>query len=225
LTEGRPTLTDVQPVGFDEAELLRLIASGEHGSEHPLARAIVQGAEARGLQLSEASEFDAVPGHGLAATVDGRQLLIGNTRLFESRAVSPDGLVEQAAELATEGKTAMLVAIDGRPAGVVAAADRIKPSAAAAIKGLKQLGLEVAMISGDSRRTAEAVAAQLGIERVFAEVLPADKADYVKRLQGEGKRVAMVGAGSTTPPRSPRPTSGSPSAPGPTWRSRPPTSC
>jgi P-type Cu2+ transporter len=116
LTEGRPTLTDVQPAGFDEAELLRLIASGEHGSEHPLARAIVEGAEARGLQLSEASEFDAVPGHGLAATVDGRQLLIGNTRLFESRAVSPDGLVEQAAELATEGKTAMLVA-NRRPAG------------------------------------------------------------------------------------------------------------
>jgi Cu+-exporting ATPase len=116
LTEGRPTLTDVQPAGFDEAELLRLIASGEHGAEHPLARAIVEGAEARGLQLSEASEFDAVPGHGLAATVDGRQLLIGNTRLFESRAVSPDGLVEQAAELATEGKTAMLVA-NRRPAG------------------------------------------------------------------------------------------------------------
>jgi Cu2+-exporting ATPase len=200
LTEGRPALTDVQPVGFDEAELLRLIASGERGSEHPLAHAIVEGAEARGLQLSEAGEFDAIPGHGLAATVDGRQLLIGNSRLLESRDVSPDGLVEQAAQLAAEGKTAMLVAIDGRPAGVVAAADQIKPSAHAAIAGLKGLGLEVAIISGDNRRTAEAVAARLGIDRVFAEVLPADKADYVKRLQREGKRVAMVGDGVNDAP-------------------------
>ena len=121
----------------------------------------MEGAEARGLELSEASEFDAVPGQGLVGTVDGRQLLIGNARLLEGHNVSTDGLLEPAADLAAGGKTAMLVAIDNRPAGVVAAADQIKPSAQAAIAGLKELGLEVAMISGDNKRTAEAVATRL----------------------------------------------------------------
>jgi Cu2+-exporting ATPase len=132
--------------------------------------------------------------------VDGHSLLIGNARLLATRDIPADGLVESAAQLSAEGKTAMLVAVDGRPAGVVAAADEIKPSARAAIAGLKEVGLEVALISGDNKVTAEAVARELGIDRVFAEVLPADKAAYVKRLQGEGKKAAMVGDGVNDAP-------------------------
>jgi Cu2+-exporting ATPase len=201
LTEGRPALTDVVAADdVDEDELLRLVASAERGSEHPLARALVEGAESRGISLTDASEFEAVPGHGLRATVDGRKLLVGNARLLDGAAVSSDGLGEQAEALASAGKTAMLVAVDGRAAGVVAAADQLKPSTAGAIAALKELGLEVALISGDNRQTAEAVAGELGIDRVFAEVLPADKADYVRRLQGEGKKVAMVGDGVNDAP-------------------------
>jgi P-type Cu2+ transporter len=201
LTEGRPALTDVRADGdVDESELLRLVASAERGSEHPLARALVEGAEARGVPLAEATNFEAVPGHGLTATVEGHSLLVGNARLLETRGVSPAGLVKSAADLSAEGKTAMLVAVDGRPAGVVAAADQIKPSARAAIAELKELGLEVALISGDNKLTAEAVARQLGIDRVFAEVLPADKAAYVKQLQAEGKKAAMVGDGVNDAP-------------------------
>ena len=200
LTEGRPALTDVYAEGIDERELLRLVASAERASEHPLARALVEGAQARDIALTQAEQFEAVPGHGLAAKVEGRRLLVGNSRLLEENGVSADGLATRAHELATEGKTAMLVAVDGGPAGLVAAADEIKPSAEAAIAALKDLGLEVALISGDNERTAAAVARRLGIDRVFAEVLPADKADHVKRLQGEGKRVAMVGDGVNDAP-------------------------
>jgi P-type Cu2+ transporter len=201
LTEGRPTLTDIRANdGVAEEELLRLVASAERASEHPLARALVEGAETRGLALTDATDFEAIPGHGLAATVDGHSLLVGNSRLLAERNVSMDGLAESAAQLSAEGKTSMLVAIDGRAAGVVAAADRIKPRAHAAIAGLKELGLEVALISGDNKVTAEAVAHELGIDRVFAEVLPADKAAYVKRLQDEGKRAAMVGDGVNDAP-------------------------
>jgi Cu2+-exporting ATPase len=201
LTEGRPALTDVVATDqLGQEELLRLVASAERGSEHPLARALVEGAEKRGVSLADASEFEAVPGHGLRATVDGRKILVGNARLLDSAAVSADRLGEQAAALAAEGKTAVLVAVDGRPAGIVAAADQLKPSAGKAIAVLKALGLEVALISGDNRQTAETVAGELGIDRVFAEVLPADKADYVKRLQREGKKVAMVGDGVNDAP-------------------------
>jgi Cu2+-exporting ATPase len=201
LTEGEPALTDVVSSGeLAEAELLRLVASAERDSEHPLAAAIVAGAKARDLELSRASEFEAVPGFGLEATVDGSALLVGNARLLEREGVALDSLAERAAELAAEGKTAMYVAVDGLTAGLVAAADRVRPSARETIAELKRLGLEVAMISGDNERTANAVAAELGIERVFAEVLPEDKADYVKRLQGEGKRVGMVGDGVNDAP-------------------------
>ena len=157
-------------------------------------------AERRGLTLTEADSFEAVAGHGLEATVGGRRLAVGNLRLLERDGVALDGLPERAERLAAEGKTVMYVAVDGRPAGLVAAADQLRPRASAAIAGLKELGLEVALISGDNRRTAEAVAGELGIDRVFAEVLPADKADYVKRLQQEGKRVAMVGDGVNDAP-------------------------
>jgi Cu2+-exporting ATPase len=201
LTLGEPALTDVEVNGdFTEEEVLRLLASAERGSEHPLADAIVKGAAERGIALGEATSFAAVPGQGLEATVEGRRLAVGNARLLEREGLELDGLLERAAALAGEGKTVIYVAIDGRPAGLVAAADQVRPSADEAIAALKELGLEVAMISGDNRRTAEAVAARLGIDRVFAEVLPQDKADYVKRLQDEGKKVAMVGDGVNDAP-------------------------
>ena len=201
LTVGTPALTDVVTAdGFDENELLALAASAEGGSEHPLAAAIVEGAKQRGLELTEANDFQAVPGHGLKATVSGRAVAVGNARLLDREQISSDGLGGRATELAEAGKTTMFVAVDGRPAGLVAAADQLRPSADAAIRDLRELGLEVAMISGDNARTAEAVAEQLGIDRVFAEVLPEEKADYVKRLQDEGKRVAMVGDGVNDAP-------------------------
>ena len=201
LTEGKPALSDVVVNGgLSESELLRLVASAERDSEHPLAQAIVEGAKGRDLELSEASAFEAIPGFGLRATVEGRDLLIGNARLLEREGVAPDSLEEQAKALAEEGKTAMYVALGGRAAGLVAAADRVRPSARETIVELTELGLEVAMISGDNERTAAAVASELGIERIFAEVLPDEKAMYVKRLQGEGKKVAMVGDGVNDAP-------------------------
>jgi P-type Cu2+ transporter len=201
LTLGEPALTDVEPTdALGERELLRLVATAERGSEHPLAGAIVEGARERGIELSEASDFEARSGLGLSAVVEGRQVLVGNDRLLEQAGLAVDGLRERAERLSGEGKTAMYVGVDGRPAGLVAAADQLRPSAADAIAGLKRLGLEVALISGDNRRTAEAVAQRLGIDRVFAEVLPQDKADYVARLQGEGKKVAMVGDGVNDAP-------------------------
>jgi P-type Cu2+ transporter len=201
LTVGEPAVTDlVTADGLSQDELLRLVASAEQGSEHPLAAAIVRAARERGLELEETDEFEAVPGHGLKAAVSGRRLAVGNVRLLQREGISPDGLSDQAERLAGEGKTAMYVAVDGAAAGLVAAADQIRPSARPAIAALKALGLEVAMISGDNRQTAEAVGRELGIDRVFAEVLPQDKADYVARLQQEGKKAAMVGDGVNDAP-------------------------
>jgi len=200
LTEGTPVLTDVVSLDGAETDLLRGVASAEQASEHPLAGAILAGARERGVAVVEPTAFESRPGRGLVATVEGRRVLVGNERLLEEADVPLDGLRDRAGELAAQGKTAMYVALDERPAGLVAAADRIRPSARRAVAELKALGLEVAMISGDNERTANAVAAELGIERVFAEVLPQDKADYVKRLQAEGKRVAMVGDGVNDAP-------------------------
>jgi Cu2+-exporting ATPase len=201
LTEGRPALTDVVAEGgLAEDELLRLVASAERGSEHPLAEAIVAGASGRGLALAEASAFDSIAGHGIRATVEGRALLVGNIKLMRDEGVDDSGLEERASQLASAGKTPMYVAVGGRAAGLVAVADTVKPTAAEAIRRLKAQGIEPVMITGDNRRTAEAVARQLGIERFFAEVLPADKAGHVKALQAEGKRVAMVGDGVNDAP-------------------------
>jgi P-type Cu2+ transporter len=201
LTLGEPAVTDVVAGDrLSDDDLLRLVASAERASEHPLAGAIVRAAQDRRLRLDEPSSFEAVAGHGLQATVAGRRLAVGNARLLERYGLSLDGLGERAAELSAEGKTVMFVAVDDQPAGLVAAADQVRPTAREAISRLKQLGLEVAMISGDNTRTAEAVAAELGMDRVFAEVLPQDKADYVKRLQDEGKKVAMVGDGVNDAP-------------------------
>ncbi len=201
LTEGRPTLTEVVTSdGFDEWELLRLTASAERNSEHPLAEAIVEGTRAKGIEIPASSSFTSIAGKGLEASVDGRQLLVGNRRLMEERGVTFDALTARSAELAEQGNTPMFVAVDGRAAGIVAVADTIKPTARAAIERLKALNIEPVMMTGDNERTAKSVATQLGIDRVFADVLPADKARYVKQLQDEGKFVAMVGDGVNDAP-------------------------
>ena len=201
LTEGKPSLTNVVPLGsWQEDELVRLAAAAEVGSEHPLSRAIVEGAEARNLRLPGATSFQAVAGHGIDATVDGHEVTIGNAKLMSDRSVSLDGLLERADALASLGRTPMYVAIDRKPAGIVAVADTIKPSAREAIRQFHEAGIEVVMMTGDNRRTADAVAKELEIERVFAEVLPEQKASYVKQLQSEGKRVAMVGDGVNDAP-------------------------
>lgn len=201
ITRGQPVLTDViANGGIDENELLRLVASAELGSEHPLGEAIVRGAQERGLVLGEASEFNAIAGHGIEASVDGRRLLLGNIKLMRDRGIALDGTAEQAPRLATEGKTPMYVAIDGRFGGLVAVADEIKPESTEAIAQLHAMGLEVVMITGDNRRTAEAVAKQVNIERVLADVLPEGKSAEIKRLQQEHKLVGMVGDGINDAP-------------------------
>ena len=201
ITKGAPALTDVVVAdGFDEKTLLRLVASAERSSEHPLASAIVAGAEARGIALGEPSGFDSVTGHGVRATLDGREVLVGRKELLADTGIDPSMLEETAGTLASDGKTAIYAAVDGRPAGVVAVADTIKEDSPSAVRALRDLGLEVVMITGDNARTAEAVARQVGIERVLAEVLPEDKALEVRRLQDEGKLVAMVGDGINDAP-------------------------
>ncbi len=202
ITQGKPVLTDIVATGeISDDELLRLVASAERGSEHPLGEAIVRGAEERGLPLAEATNFNAVAGHGIEAEVEGRRLLIGNAKLLRDRSVVLEAaLEERAAVLASEGKTPMVIALDGRAAGLIAVADPVKPHARAAVAALKRQGLSVVMLTGDNPRTARAVAAQVGIERVLAEVLPGGKADEIKRLQAEGKIVGMVGDGINDAP-------------------------
>ncbi len=201
LTRGEPKLTDVVPApGFAEEELLRWAASAERGSEHPLGEAIVRAAQERGLGLTEPEAFNAVPGHGIEATVEGRRVLLGNRKLMEREGVDVSALQAELERLAAQGKTPMLVAVDGQPAGVLAVADTLKEGAKEAVEALHRLGIEVAMITGDNRRTAEAIAREVGIDRVLAEVLPQDKAKEVKRLQQEGKVVAMVGDGINDAP-------------------------
>jgi Cu+-exporting ATPase len=201
ITRGEPALTDVVPKGaLSEEELLRLVASAERSSEHPLAQAIVRGAEGRGLTLAEASDFESVTGEGIRVTVEGRRLLVGNRRLLSDGGLDVAPLKGDAERLSGEGKTPMFVAVDEAPAGLVAVADTVKEGSAAAVAMFRRLGVEVAMITGDNRRTAEAIARQVGIERVLAEVLPEDKAVEVRRLQDEGKLVGMVGDGINDAP-------------------------
>jgi P-type Cu2+ transporter len=201
LTEGEPSLTDVFALGGRrEDDLLRLVAPAEKHSEHPLAEAIVAGASERGIELSEAAGFEAVAGQGIKAEVDGHSVLVGNRKLMDESGADISALEERAATLAGKGRTPMFVAVDGEPGGLVAVADTIKPSARETLSRFKEMGVEVVMITGDNKRTAEAVARQLGIERVFSEVLPADKARYVEQLQEEGKHVAMVGDGVNDAP-------------------------
>jgi Cu+-exporting ATPase len=201
LTRGRPELTDVVAEdGIPEEELLRLVASAERTSEHPLGEAIVRGARDRGLALAEAEEFHAVSGGGVRARVEGRTILVGNERFLREAGVSEDGLSGRLEEMSSAGKTPVLVAVDGEPAGLVAVADTVREESREAVEQLHALGVEVAMITGDGRRTAGAIARELGIDRVLAEVLPRDKAAEVERLQAEGKRVGMVGDGINDAP-------------------------
>ena len=201
ITAGKPALTDVVVAdGQDRDELLRLVASAEADSEHPLATAIVTAAREQGLALSRVTTFDSITGKGVRATVDGRELLIGNARLLRDADLPTGELEPSAARLADEGKTPMYVALDGRPAGLVAVADTVKPDSAAAIAELRRRGLEIVMITGDNERTAAAVARQVGIDRVLADVLPEQKAAEVRSLQDEGKLVAMVGDGINDSP-------------------------
>ncbi len=202
ITKGHPSLTDIVSTGsLPEADLLGLVAAAEADSEHPVAAAIVAAASERGLSVSKASEFTSVTGQGVKAEVRGRLVAVGNSRLMAAEGVTIVGpLLEAASRLATEGKTAMLVAVDGRAAGVVAVADTVKPDSADAVASLRRLGLEVVMLTGDARATAEAVGRQVGIQRVFAEVRPEDKAATVAQLQAEGHRVAMVGDGINDAP-------------------------
>ena len=201
ITHGKPALTDVITAGgFDEQTVLALAAAVERDSEHPLAQAIVQGAAERGIDPPRPERFEAVPGHGIDAAVDGRAVLLGNRRLMADRAIDVAALDERAQRLAGEGKTPMYLAVDGQSAGMVAVADTIKPDSVAAIARLRQLGLQVAMITGDNHATAEAIAGQVGVDRVLAEVLPQDKAHEVQKLQLEGSKVAMVGDGINDAP-------------------------
>jgi len=201
ITHGKPVLTDVVVTGgFRDEEVLTLAGGVEKSSEHPLAAAIVDGATTRGLALPDAEGFNAIPGHGIEARVAGRTVLLGNLKLMRDRTVAVDGLVARAAALADDGKTPMYVAIDGRPAGLVAVADTVKQDSKEAIRALRTMGLEVVMITGDNERTARAIGRQVGIERALAEVLPQDKAFNVQRLQLEGKKVGMVGDGINDAP-------------------------
>jgi Cu+-exporting ATPase len=201
LTSGVPSLTDVVVGdGIDEVELLRLVASAEHGSEHPLGEAIVRGAKERGLSLVEAEAFEAVSGGGVLARVGGSEVLVGNRRFVSESGVSEDGLLPKGEELAREGKTPVFVAVDGEPAGLVGVADVVREESREAIEQLHSLRLEVAMLTGDNRRTAEAIARQLGVDRVVAEVRPEDKANEIRRLQAEGKKIGMVGDGINDAP-------------------------
>ena len=201
ITKGKPELTNVVAEnGFDEEEVLRLAATVERSSEHPLATAIVEGAETRSLDLPETENFNAIPGHGVEADVEGRHVLLGNAKLMTDEGIILGRLEGEARRLADDGKTPMYVAVDGTAAGIVAAADTMKEDSKEAIAAFKRLGLEVAMITGDNRRTAEAIAHQVGIDRVLAEVLPQDKAHQVQTLQLEGRKVGMVGDGINDAP-------------------------
>ena len=195
LTKGEPEVTDVVADGMSEEELLALVAAVERESEHPLAGAIVRYAADRGVPSLPLAGFRNVPGHGAAAEVQGRRVVVGNRRLMAAEDVDVGSLMARRDELAASGRTAVLVAVDGRGAGVIALADAVRETSAAAVSALHELGVEVVMLSGDNEATAKRIAGQLGIDTVIAEVLPGDKAARVPALQNSGKRVVMVGDG------------------------------
>ena len=203
LTTGKPVVTDLalsDAAGISEHELLFLAASAERGSEHPLGEAIVMEAQNRGLTLESASRFQAIPGRGISAQVNGRVVRFGNLALMEDSGVPLNGMAEQASALAAQGKTPMFLACDDQAMGLIAVADTVKPEASEGLARLRSMGLEVVMLTGDNIQTAQAIAGQLGVEQVEAEVLPQDKAAVIKRLQAEGRLVAMVGDGINDAP-------------------------
>ncbi|MGR4863549.1 heavy metal translocating P-type ATPase [Caulobacter sp. LARHSG274] len=201
LTEGRPAVTDILPApGFDEAELLRLAASLERGSEHPLADAILRAATERGLKLWETSEFDSPVGKGVLGVVDGKRIVLGGARLMREQGVDTASLQGEAERLGGQGTTALFATVDGRLAGLLGVADPVKPTTLEAVRALRAQGVRLVMMTGDNRATAQAVAQRLGIDEVEAEVLPEDKAKVVQRLRAEGRAVAMAGDGVNDAP-------------------------
>jgi len=201
VTAGKPALTDVIPAArMSESELLHFAASADQPSQHPLAAAIVAGGRARGVPLVAPQRFDSIPGHGVEAEVDGRRVHIGNAKLMARERVKLDDLEAKVSELAKDAKTAMYVSVNGEAAGIVAVADVIRESARQAVKLLHDAGVQTVMLTGDNRHTADSVARQLGMDTVIAEVLPEDKANEVKKLQAEGRKVAMVGDGVNDAP-------------------------
>ncbi|MDF2671792.1 MAG: copper-translocating P-type ATPase [Clostridiales bacterium] len=201
ITEGKPKVTDVVVTnGIAPNELLQLAASAEKGSEHPLGESIVKGAEEKELEFKKLDLFKAIPGLGIEVKIDDKNILLGNRKLMVERNISLEKLEETSDKLASEGKTPMYIAIDSKMAGIIAVADTVKENSKKAIEKLHKMGIEVAMITGDNKRTAEAIAKQVGIDRILAEVLPQDKANEVRSLQAEGKKVAMVGDGINDAP-------------------------
>lgn len=201
ITEGKPKVTDIITAnGMDQDELLRIAASAEKGSEHPLGEAIVNGAQARNMTFAPIKDFVAIPGLGIEVEIEESRLLLGNRKLMDDRNISLANLLNTSDQLAEQGKTPMYIAKNGSIAGIIAVADTIKANSIPAIKKLQQMGIEVAMITGDNKRTAQAIAKQVGIDRVLSEVLPEDKANEVMKLQKENKKVAMVGDGINDAP-------------------------
>ncbi|UYX50506.1 cadmium-translocating P-type ATPase [Bacillus thuringiensis] len=201
VTNGKPVLTDIIVAdGFEEKEILKLVGAAERNSEHPLAEAIVEGIKEKGIDIPNSETFEAIPGFGIESVVEGKQLLIGTRRLMKKFNIDIEEVSKSMEELEREGKTAMLIAIDKEYAGIVAVADTVKDTSKAAIARLKKMGLDVVMITGDNTQTAQAIAKQVGIDHVIAEVLPEGKAEEVKKLQAKGKKVAMVGDGINDAP-------------------------
>jgi Cu+-exporting ATPase len=202
ITKGEPQVNSMinDQLSLTNEELLQLAASAERGSEHPLGEAVVRAAQAKGLALSQPAAFEAIAGHGVSARVDGREMLLGNLRLMESHRIPLNGLREQAAQLQVQAQTVLWVAVDGRATGIIGIADTIKDGSREAVSALKQLGLQVVMMTGDNSATAQAIAAEAGIERVLAEVLPGEKSANVAQLQAEGQLTAMVGDGINDAP-------------------------
>lgn len=200
ITEGKPKVTDIIAVNHQENDILALAASAEKGSEHPLGEAIVRAAEERNLTFKSISQFNAIPGHGIEVLIEKRDILLGNKKLMNDKNIDITSVNSQADQLATDGKTPMYIAIDNKLAGIIAVADTVKPSSKKAIETLHTMGIKVAMITGDNKKTAEAIARQVNIDIVLADVLPADKANEVKKLQSNGDLVAMVGDGINDAP-------------------------
>jgi Cu+-exporting ATPase len=201
LTKGEPSVTDIiASEKFTEREILTFAASAEKGSEHPLGEAIVKKAKEEDLNLLGSEGFEAIAGHGIEVMLDSKQILLGNLRLMEERKVLLNGLLKKAEQLSNEGKTPMFLAVEGEVAGIIAVADTLKESSKKTVEALHRIGLEVVMLTGDNQRTAKAIAGQIGVDRVLAEVLPEMKAEEVRRLQAEGKKVGMVGDGINDAP-------------------------
>lgn len=200
ITKGEPEVTDIQAFDTEKDELLRLVASAETGSEHPLGQAIIEKAKEKGMQLADSKSFEAVPGHGIYAIIDGRKLAVGNKKLMEREKVALESFKSEIETLEEKGKTVMMAAEQGRLLGYVAVADTVKATSRQAIRELKGLGIEVIMMTGDNKRTAQAIADEVGVDRILAEVLPEGKAEEVEKLKNEGKKVAMVGDGINDAP-------------------------